>query len=77
MGLGNYNRAPEEKKNIAFRRSLYFVKELEKGSIIKKGDIRSIRPGYGLEPKYLEKVITKKTKKKVFVGDRVSWKNII
>ena len=76
LGLGNYNRTREEKKNISFRRSLYFVKELEKGSIIKEGDIRSIRPGYGLEPKYLEKVITMKTKKKVFVGDRVSWKNI-
>ena len=76
LGRGNYNRAPEEKKNIIFRRSLYFVKSLKKGTVIKKEDIRSIRPGYGLQPKYLEKVITMKTKKKINVGDRVSWSNI-
>ncbi len=74
MGLGNYQRAMEEKKNMLFRRSLYFVRDLEKGSIIEKKDIRSIRPGFGLEPKYLRKVINMKTKKRVFKGDRVSWK---
>ena len=74
MGLGNYERATEEKKNILFRRSLYFVKDLEKGAIIENQDIRSIRPGFGLEPKYLRKVINMRTKKRIFKGDRVSWK---
>ena len=59
---------------MLFRRSLYFVRDLEKGSIIEKKDIRSIRPGFGLEPKYLRKVINMKTKKRVLKGDRVSWK---
>ncbi len=76
LGVGSYKRAKDEKKNIIFRRSLYFVKELKKGSVIKKEDIRSIRPGYGLKPKYLNQVITKKTSRKVNIGDRVSWKNI-
>ena len=54
MGLGNYKRSAEE-KNISFRRSLYFVRGLEKGAYVKKEDIRSIRPGFGLEPKFLKK----------------------
>ena len=38
--------------------------------MLKKEDIRSIRPGFGLEPKFLQKVIKMKTKKKVFKGDK-------
>ena len=76
LGSGGYQRASEEKKNIVFRRSLYFVKDLDKGKMISKGDVRSVRPGYGLKPKYLKKVMTMKTKKKVSVGDKVTWSNI-
>ena len=76
LGSGSYQRGEEEKKNIIFRRSLYFIKALKKGTIIKEEDIKSIRPGYGLHPKYLTKVIKKKTKKNVNIGDRVTWNNI-
>ncbi len=76
LGLGTYQRAPEEKKNILFRRSLYFMRDLNKGHQISKDDVRSIRPGYGLKPKYLKKVLTKKTKKIVKIGDRVTWDKI-
>lgn len=76
LGSGSYQRGEEEKTNIIFRRSLYFIKPLKKGTIIKEEDIKSIRPGYGLHPKYLTKVIKKKTKKNVNIGDRVTWNNI-
>ena len=64
MGLGNYQRAMEE-KNMLFRRSLYFVRDLEKGSVIDKKDISSIRPGFGLEPKYLRKYLKREFLKEI------------
>ncbi len=76
LGAGKYERSIEEKKNISFRRSLYFVSNLKKGEKISKEDIKSIRPGFGLEPKYLNKVIKKKTKKQIKIGERVTWDNI-
>ena len=46
-------KRPEiENQNKIFRRSLYFVKNLKKGSELKKDDIKRIRPGFGLSPKY-------------------------
>ena len=62
------------KKIKIFRRSLYFVNDLKCGEIISKEDIKSIRPGFGLPPKYLDQIVNKKrVLKNVFVGDRVEW----
>ena len=57
---------------MKFRRSLYFVKNLQSGDLITPDAVRSIRPGYGLAPKYLEKVLGKKVKISVSIGDRVT-----
>ena len=76
LGDGNYCRTKEEAKNIIFRRSLYYTRDLEKGKKISVNDIRSIRPGYGLSPNHFRKVLNKKVKKNVTVGDRVSLKDI-
>ena len=76
LGSANYKITKEEKKNIIFRRSLYFIRDLEKGKKITPHDIKSIRPGYGLHTSNYKKIINKKTKKSVKAGDRVSWENI-
>ena len=57
LGKVNYERTEAEKGNVKFRRSLYFVKSLEAGDIITKDAIRSVRPGYGLPPKFLDNLI--------------------
>lgn len=57
MGQVDYGRKSSELGNAKFRRSLYFVKNLKAGDLITKESIRSVRPGYGLPPKYLTKVI--------------------
>ncbi len=49
-----------EKPNLTFKRSLYFVKDVKKGDIIKEGDIRKIRPGYGLSQKNFTMLLVKK-----------------
>ena len=56
-GSVNYGTKSSERDNIKFRRSLYAVNDIKAGSIISKNDVRSVRPGYGLPPKFLPQVI--------------------
>ena len=76
LGDENFKRSSDELKNKIFRRSLYFVKDLQKNEIIKQSHIKKIRPGYGLSPKFLNQIINKKTNKNVKRGDRVTWEVI-
>ena len=73
VGEIDYAEKESEKSNIKFRRSLYFVENIEAGTIIQKHHIRSIRPGYGLPPKYFDEVLGKKLKENVVLGTRVAW----
>ena len=60
LGRVDYGRKSSEKGNVKFRRSLYFTNDLKPGEIIRMKDIRSVRPGYGLPPKYFDKIVGKK-----------------
>lgn len=60
LGEISYDRAESEKGNIKFRRSLYFVRALKAGHTITENDIRSVRPGYGLPPKFYNQVVGSK-----------------
>lgn len=53
LGNVNYSRKASELGNAKFRRSLYFVKDLMAGEIITAEAIRSVRPGYGIAPRFL------------------------
>ncbi|MWJ27634.1 pseudaminic acid synthase [Halomonas sp. ZH2S] len=57
LGQVDYGRKSSEQGNAQFRRSLYFVKDLKAGEIITEDAVRSVRPGYGVAPKYLAQVI--------------------
>lgn len=57
LGTINYGRKPSEAANIKFRRSLYFVKALRAGEVLTADAVRSVRPGYGIAPKYLESIL--------------------
>jgi pseudaminic acid synthase len=61
-GKVDYGRKSSERGNVVFRRSLYFVKDLNAGEIITLDSVRSIRPGFGLAPKHLLQVVGKKVK---------------
>jgi len=71
IGTASFERAEEEKASLVFRRSLYFVKDLPAGHVITEGDVRSIRPGYGLKPKHLDRVLGSSVKHDVLRGDPV------
>lgn len=76
IGESNFNRSQAELKNLAFRRSIYFINDIKKGDKIKRSDIKKIRPGFGLEPKYFEAIIGKLVTRDVYRGDPVSWNSI-
>lgn len=60
LGKVNYERTKAEKNNVKFRRSLYVVQDIKQGEILNTNNIRSIRPGFGLAPRYYEIVLGKK-----------------
>ena len=57
IGSVKYSTKSSEESNIKFRRSLYFVRDLAADDLITDDSVRSVRPGYGLAPKLLEKVV--------------------
>jgi len=62
-----------EKGNLAFRRSLYVVNPLKAGDVITEDLVRSIRPGYGLEPKFLPQILGRKARRDVAKGTPFEW----
>lgn len=60
LGKVDYGRKSSEQGNVKFRRSLYFVKDMKAGDMITEDAIRSVRPGYGLSPKYLSKILNRR-----------------
>ena len=76
LGNGDFSRAESERSSLAFRRSIYFVRDLKAGQIITPEDIRRIRPGFGLPPKFYDDVVGKKVNIDVTVGDPVSFEKI-
>ena len=70
LALGKKNLVPtkNEKKTSVLRRSVYVVKDLKKGDVLSHENIKVIRPGYGLHPKYFNKLIGKKLRKTVKKG---------
>ena len=59
LGFVAYGPTEQEKENVVFRRSIFTVKEIKKGDLFTEDNIRVIRPGYGLKPKYYQEVLGK------------------
>jgi len=73
LGMASYARQTAEAGSKVFRRSVYFIRDLPAGHVVTQEDIRRIRPGMGLAPKYFESILGKKLKTAVSRGTPTSW----
>lgn len=71
LGTVNYCRAQSELENKVFRRSIYAVEDIYPGERLTKKNIRIIRPGFGLEPKYFDEIVGTESKKTYKKGQRL------
>ena len=76
LGEISYQITDSEKNSLAFRRSLYVVEDMKRGEIITEKNVRSIRPGLGLSPKYYDVVLGKKVNRDVKRGTALAWEII-
>jgi len=73
LGQVRYGPTEAEKKSLQFRRSLYVVQDLRAGDVLTRDNVRAIRPGLGLPPKYLGQVLGKAVKQDVKRGTALGW----
>ena len=72
IGKINYNLTEKQLKGKEFSRSLYIVEDVKKNQIVTKENVKSIRPGYGLHPKYYNEILGKKFVKDIEKGERMN-----
>ena len=73
LGRVHYGLKSSEQGNVQFRRSLYFVKDLQKGDTIDETCIRSVRPGFGIAPKHFDELNGKRLTRNVQANTKTDW----
>lgn len=77
LGTGESGNNQAEESSLIFRRSLYFVSDIQAGEIIKPEHIRRIRPGYGLPPEALPKILGRKARYDIHRGKSVHFYDVL
>ncbi|MBE6097690.1 MAG: pseudaminic acid synthase [Schwartzia succinivorans] len=73
LGEISYGPTEQEEKSLQFRRSLYIVEDMKAGDVITEKNMRCIRPGLGLSPKYYDILIGKKVRCDICAGTAFEW----
>lgn len=76
IGAPFYGTGKKEAENVVFRKSLFVVKNIKRGERFAEKNIRSIRPGHGLAPKYYHEIIGKKAALDIEKGEPLDWEMI-
>lgn len=76
MGKVDYSITEKMKNSRTASRSLYIAEDMKAGDIITEQNVRSVRPGFGLHPKYLPEIIGKKVNRDLEKGDRMQLEYI-
>ncbi len=71
LGRVDYSMTENKRKSRQFSRSLYVAEDIKKGEVFSEKNVRSVRPGYGLHPKYLNDILGKVSMKSYKFGDRI------
>ena len=73
LGTVTYELSEKGRKSREHSRSLFVIMDLEKGDTITGENVKSIRPGFGLHPKYLKTVLGKRVNRKISKGTPLTW----
>lgn len=73
LGIVSYDLTEKQKASKVFRRSLFVVKDIKAGEKFTEENVRSIRPGYGVHPRYFNQILGKKALKDIKQGTPYSW----
>lgn len=76
VGNVKYGPTKQEQGSLVFRRSIFAVKDIEKGEKVTSENIRIIRPGYGMLPKEYRNVLGKTAKKRIAFGEPLSYEKL-
>ncbi|MFW3616929.1 pseudaminic acid synthase [Billgrantia antri] len=78
QAIGNvkYGSSEREKASLKFRRSIYVCRDIEAGEELTHENIRVVRPGFGLEPKFLDILIGRRVNKRLEKGTAMAWEHI-
>ncbi|MFW9920936.1 MAG: pseudaminic acid synthase [Candidatus Thorarchaeota archaeon] len=76
LGTANYNLTDKMKRSREFARSLFAIKDIMQGETLTEENVRSVRPAYGLPPRFLDKVIGMRAKVEIEKGTPLSWEII-
>lgn len=76
LGRVCYDLTEKQKESAVFRRSLFVVRDMRVGEKFTPENVRSIRPGYGLHPRYLDVVLGKHAKCDLATGTPLSWEHV-
>lgn len=73
LGQVVYGARGDEQKSLQFRRSLYIAQDIAVGDVLTAKNVRAVRPGRGLPPKYIDVLLGKKVNRAVKKGTPLSW----
>jgi len=73
LGRVSYGPTDAERKSLVFRRSVYVSKNLEAGDVLTRDNLRCVRPGHGLSPKYYEMLLGRRVNRPVLMGTPMDW----
>ena len=75
-GIATYELTDKSKESRKFSRSLFVIKNIKTGELFTEENVKSIRPGYGLHPKFYGYVLGRKAKSNIMRGDALKWEFI-
>lgn len=77
LGKVTYGATNAEQKSLAFRRSIYVANDVKAGDVLTQKDLRIVRPGRGLAPKYYEMLVGRRASRDLKAGTPASWEIVM
>jgi pseudaminic acid synthase len=77
IGVIHYGGTRDEEASRAFRRSLYICEDMEAGDILNERNLRAVRPGYGLPPKFLPTLLGARVARPIAAGTPADWSMLV